>query len=402
MNTGKLVRMNRIFSHASGRLCSVAVDHFIGYGAGLPAGLRHIGATLAAVVAARPDAVTMHKGIAASAWQPYAGRVPLIMQSTAPGPTTRPASNSPTRWTPCGLGPTASPWRLLFAARPRAPLCGSWPTAFAQAAAYEMPVICHIYPRDQEQGHFLRARGHRLGGALRGGGGRGRGEDALLRRRGGLRADRRRLSGAAGGRRRAEGRHASRGAGDDRRGRAERRPRRHHRPKHLGLRADRRGGAGLQGGDSRRQDCRTRPCSRPGWPQRSEANGDAHSARTSAQGDSARATRSGSVAFHLHRARPEESGIVLRARQSGRDPRQPSGAVSAAFLVLAGDSARLLARRVRGRVEPHRRQRHRRGGRLPAEDAQPGRIHVPRSARSAAIREAAGLRGRPLPTVFAT
>ena len=42
MNTGKLVRMNRIFSHASGRLCSVAVDHFIGYGEGLPARLARI------------------------------------------------------------------------------------------------------------------------------------------------------------------------------------------------------------------------------------------------------------------------------------------------------------------------------------------------------------------------
>jgi DhnA family fructose-bisphosphate aldolase class Ia len=67
MNIGKLVRMNRIFSHSSGRLCSVAVDHFIGYGHGLPDGLRQIGPTLAAIVAGRPDAVTMHKGIAASA-----------------------------------------------------------------------------------------------------------------------------------------------------------------------------------------------------------------------------------------------------------------------------------------------------------------------------------------------
>ena len=44
MNVGKLVRMNRIFSHSSGRLCSVAVDHFIGYGHGLPDGLRRIAA----------------------------------------------------------------------------------------------------------------------------------------------------------------------------------------------------------------------------------------------------------------------------------------------------------------------------------------------------------------------
>ncbi len=87
MNTGKLVRMNRIFSHASGRLCSVAVDHFIGYGEGLPPGLRHLAPTLAAIVAAQPDAVTMHKGIAASFWPQYAGRIPFILQSTATRPT---------------------------------------------------------------------------------------------------------------------------------------------------------------------------------------------------------------------------------------------------------------------------------------------------------------------------
>ncbi|MCZ7542932.1 MAG: hypothetical protein M5R40_05065 [Anaerolineae bacterium] len=81
MNTGKLVRMNRLFAHPSGRLCSVAVDHFIGYGHGLPDGLRDIAATLEAVVAGAPDAVTMHKGVAASAWQRFAGRIPMILQS---------------------------------------------------------------------------------------------------------------------------------------------------------------------------------------------------------------------------------------------------------------------------------------------------------------------------------
>ena len=73
MNTGKLIRLNRLFSDPSGRLCSVAVDHFIGYDGGLPSGLRHIVPTLAALVAGKPDAVTMHKGIAASAWQAHAG-----------------------------------------------------------------------------------------------------------------------------------------------------------------------------------------------------------------------------------------------------------------------------------------------------------------------------------------
>ena len=68
MSLGKRVRLGRLFSHPSGRLCSVAVDHFIGYGEGLPAGLRNVQGTLAAIVTGKPDAVTMHKGLAGAAW----------------------------------------------------------------------------------------------------------------------------------------------------------------------------------------------------------------------------------------------------------------------------------------------------------------------------------------------
>ena len=52
----------------------------------MPPGVRQIKPTLSAIVAGRPDAVTMHKGIAASAWMPYAGRLPMILQSTAARP----------------------------------------------------------------------------------------------------------------------------------------------------------------------------------------------------------------------------------------------------------------------------------------------------------------------------
>ena len=148
MNTGKLVRMNRLFSHASGRLCSVAVDHFMGYNVGLPPGLRHIGPTLAAVVAARPDAVTMHKGIAASAWAPYAGRVPMILQSTAARPDDTAREQLADALDAVRLGADA----LAVAAIIRGATEGAALRVVAdcvrQAAAYEMPVICHIYPRD--------------------------------------------------------------------------------------------------------------------------------------------------------------------------------------------------------------------------------------------------------------
>jgi class I fructose-bisphosphate aldolase len=148
MNIGKQVRMNRIFSHASGRLCSVAVDHFAGYNLGLPPGLRHIRATLAALVAARPDAVTMHKGIAASAWAPHAGRIPMIMQSMAarPDDTARELVADPLDAVRLGADGFA------VAAFVRGATEGAFLRIVAdcvrQAAAYEMPVICHVYPRD--------------------------------------------------------------------------------------------------------------------------------------------------------------------------------------------------------------------------------------------------------------
>src|SRR5512142_1943299 len=82
MNTGKLVRLNRIFGHSSGRLCSVAVDHFMGYQEGLPAGLRDIPAALKLIMKGRPDAITMQVGMARTAWKEFAGSVPLIIQSS--------------------------------------------------------------------------------------------------------------------------------------------------------------------------------------------------------------------------------------------------------------------------------------------------------------------------------
>ena len=82
MGIGKQIRLNRIFSHPSGRLCSVAVDHFIGYGKLRPGGgLSNLPAALAKIVVGKPGAVTMSKGTAMNCWGPYAGRVPLIIQA---------------------------------------------------------------------------------------------------------------------------------------------------------------------------------------------------------------------------------------------------------------------------------------------------------------------------------
>lgn len=147
MNTGKLVRMNRLFSNPSGRLCSVAVDHFIGYAEGVPDGLREIEPTLAAIVAAEPDAVTMHKGIAASAWAPHAGRVPMILQSMLIRPDDSACERIATPEDAVRLGADGFAVVAFVRGPTEAAHLRTVADCVRQATRFEIPVFVHIYPR---------------------------------------------------------------------------------------------------------------------------------------------------------------------------------------------------------------------------------------------------------------
>jgi class I fructose-bisphosphate aldolase len=147
MNVGKQVRMNRLFSHPSGRFFSVAVDHFIGYDAGLPRGLQHIQTTLDAIVAGRPDAVTMHKGIAMSAWKRYAGAVPMILQGIAGRPDDSAYELVATAEDAIYLGADAFAVAAFVRGRTEGAYLRVVADCVREAARFDMPVICHIYPR---------------------------------------------------------------------------------------------------------------------------------------------------------------------------------------------------------------------------------------------------------------
>jgi class I fructose-bisphosphate aldolase len=147
MNTGKLVRLNRLFSHPSGRFCSVAVDHFIGYGDEMPSGLRHLGPTLAALAAGRPDAVTMHKGPAAHAWQPYAGQIPLILQSSLVRADDTAIETVTTPEEAVRLGADAIAVVAFVRGKTEATYLRAVADIVRDAARFELPVICHVYPR---------------------------------------------------------------------------------------------------------------------------------------------------------------------------------------------------------------------------------------------------------------
>ncbi len=152
MNIGKLVRLNRLFAHPKQRFCSVAVDHFIGYGPGLPAGLRHMTATLEAVVAGRPDAITLHKGIATSAWAPYAGAIPFILQGVLARVDDAAWEVFATPEEAVRLGADAYAYALFIRGATEASHLRGLSDAVAAAARFEMPVICHIYPRTFRNG----------------------------------------------------------------------------------------------------------------------------------------------------------------------------------------------------------------------------------------------------------
>ncbi|MBD16122.1 MAG: aldolase [Planctomycetaceae bacterium] len=147
MSLGKTIRINRLFAHQSKRLCSIAIDHFIAYQESLPGGLRDLPAVLEQIMAGGPDAVTMHPGVARSCWAPYAGQIPLIIQSLIG----RLDDSADEIWAvpedAVRLGADA----FATVAFIRGPTEGSHLRRVAdlvrQADAVEMPVILHIYPR---------------------------------------------------------------------------------------------------------------------------------------------------------------------------------------------------------------------------------------------------------------
>jgi fructose-bisphosphate aldolase, class I len=149
MNIGKQIRLNRIFSHPSGRLCSVAVDHFIGYGKLLPGGgLSNLPAALAKIAAGQPSAVTMSKGTAMNCWAPYAGKIPLIVQAGCFTADDRVIESVTTPEECVRLGADAIAIAIGIFGPNEGRFIKILMDGVAQAAKYDLPVIAHIYPRD--------------------------------------------------------------------------------------------------------------------------------------------------------------------------------------------------------------------------------------------------------------
>jgi class I fructose-bisphosphate aldolase len=155
MDLAKRTRLNRIFAHPSKRLCSVAVDHLVGYQKGLPHGLHNVPETLRQVAAGKPDAVTMLKGMAKSAWEPYAGRIPLIIQSVCFTADDAMIENVTTPEEALRLGADAIAVSLGVRGPNEVKFLKILSQMVEEADRIGLPVMSHIYPRDFSKGSTI-------------------------------------------------------------------------------------------------------------------------------------------------------------------------------------------------------------------------------------------------------
>lgn len=143
---GKQIRLQRIFSHPSNRILSVAVDHLINYPVGLPAGLRTMAQTLEQIVAAQPSALTMNKGIAKRFMPPHAGKVPLIIQSMALRPDDSCFADTAAVAEVAALGADAIAVAMFVHCEMEIQYIRHLSKIVREAEQYGLPVIPHIYP----------------------------------------------------------------------------------------------------------------------------------------------------------------------------------------------------------------------------------------------------------------
>ena len=152
MGLGTDIRLARLFSHPSGNLFGIAVDHFVGYGSVREGGLKDLPAAVDRCMTARPDTMTMTPGTAKNCWPAHVGQASLIVQASCWTPDDRIREQLATAEDAIRLGADA----LAVAIGVRGATEGDfirWLTDAVRAAApFDLPVVAHIYPRDYSDG----------------------------------------------------------------------------------------------------------------------------------------------------------------------------------------------------------------------------------------------------------
>ncbi|BDG60157.1 class I fructose-bisphosphate aldolase [Caldinitratiruptor microaerophilus] len=147
MFLGKEIRLRRLLNRKSGRLLAITIDHPITRGV-LP-GLVNVRETLPKLVAGKPDAITMHKGIAEKVFAPFAGEVALILKTSAYSVAYHPHYDAPVADVEeaVRLGADAVSVGMIVGGPEQAQQLTHLGMISKECALYGMPLIAHIYPK---------------------------------------------------------------------------------------------------------------------------------------------------------------------------------------------------------------------------------------------------------------
>lgn len=145
---GKEVRMSRLVNPISNRMMAITVDHTISRG--IMQGLIPIQSTIDQIVAGRPDAITMTKGIAEHCWGKHAGKASILLKISSYSPV------HPTY--DISFGDVEEAVRMgADAVSVGAMMLGDFQAQQVQeigriskeAASLGMPLVGHIYPKGE-------------------------------------------------------------------------------------------------------------------------------------------------------------------------------------------------------------------------------------------------------------
>ena len=148
---GKEVRMRRLFSQLDGHYVGITVDHAMARG--VLKGLDTIEVTLKKLVAGKPNAITMHKGIAEKCFARYAGQIPLVLKCSTFSPyqpdldTVVADVEEAVR-----LGADAVSIGCMVCGDTQPVQLAALGRIAREAASFGMPLIAHIYPRGNQIG----------------------------------------------------------------------------------------------------------------------------------------------------------------------------------------------------------------------------------------------------------
>lgn len=145
---GKTIHIKRLQNPDSGRILTVALDHAPSYG--VLDGLQNISRAAEQVAAGAPEALLMMKGTAERCFQPYAGRISLILKSS----TLSPFHPQQDVWVShvedaLRLGADAIAMALTVGSPQQAALVSNVAALVREAERVGLPVIVHAYPNGE-------------------------------------------------------------------------------------------------------------------------------------------------------------------------------------------------------------------------------------------------------------